>query len=284
MTLTIGEPVDTIPASETHADPIKATGDDGRFLPVDIQMEPRVGVPDGVWPTAATDVVAPELALIISGKRYRLNVDEDGDGNPESIGGPHYVSVEWPKHAPDVALSVKYAGVEQTVSTTGERETGDAESLYGIPPVGEMPCNDGWRAGPKDIGPQVEVTCSYSAFYYPYLPEKGWAARQHAGQTWVVVWASATLETARLAKPAGTCVLGKGTGTTTLDGSKPDVTRQLGGPNTTVNQWAAFSTVPNKGHVMQLTRSQACRIGSDGHAVRLESDTEISPTQAEGPE
>lgn len=284
IAMTIGDPVDTIPASETHAEPIKASGDDERFLPIDIKTEPRVGVPAGVWPSTATDVVEPELALIIGGKRYMLNTDEDRDGNPDSISGAHYVSVEWPTEAPDVVLSVNYAGVEQTVSTTGERETGEAEELYGMPPVGETPCSDGWRAGPKDIDPKVEVSCSYSAFYYPYLPEKGWAARQHAGQTWVVLWVSATLESARLAKPAGTCVLGKGTGTVTLDGSKPEVTRQLGGPNTAVNQWAAFSAAQTNGHGMQLTRSQACRIGSVGYAVRLESDTEISPTHAAGSE
>lgn len=284
LKMTIGAPVDTIPSSETHADPIKPSGDDERFLPIDIKKEPRVGVPAGIWPLVATDLVEPELALIIAGKRYLLNIDEDGDGNPESIGGAHYVSVEWPEEAPDVLMSVGYAGVEQTVSTSGERVTGDAEGLYGIPPVGMASCNDGWRAGPKDIEPQVELTCSYSAFYYPYLPEKGWGGQEHTGETWAVLRVSATLESARIAKPAGTCVFGKGAGTVMLDGSKPDATRLLGGPDAAVNQWAAFIVAPANHHVMQLTRSQACRVGSENYVVRLENSTEISPIQATGHE
>lgn len=273
LTVTVGEPVTTIPADQSRVrdDGVaqELTADDGQvFLPIEIEPELGAGVPGVIYQSATRDdTVQPEVSIRVGDKDFPL-------GTTEEVGTqPVYARVDESNGSP-IGVAVDYAGVTQSVDQDGARETGAAAGLYDQPDeLEQRPCPGTWTAAPEAT---VTVECIYVVAHYPYLAKLGWADEQEPGRTWAFVATSTSLGSADLAGGRRCDAVGfEGSGNAVLDG-EPAATDLLtfNTPTTADGSFVSLSQAfPARQdatrHDLTIERTHPCRTGRQARTLRL---------------
>jgi hypothetical protein len=275
LTVTVGEPVATIPADESRVleDGVaqEITADDGQvFLPIEIEPEPGAGVPGVIYQSATRDdSVQPEVSIRVGDVDFPLGTTEDVGTQPV------YARVDASDGAP-IGVAVDFAGVTQSVDQDGTRETGEAAGLYDLPAeLEQRACLGNWFTEP---GTEVAVECTYVAGEYPYLSELGWAHAEEPGRTWAFVATNTALGLVDLPGGRQCDAAGlEGSGSAVLDG-EPAVTdlATVTAPTTAdgsfVSQSQAFAVSSGTGrHDLTIERTYPCRIGGKAPKQRLKT-------------
>jgi hypothetical protein len=277
LTVTVGEPVTTIPAGESRVQENgvaqEITASDGEaFLPIQVEEKPGAGVPGVIYQSATRDdTVEPEVSIRVGGEDYAL-------GATEEIGSlPVYARVDRPDDSP-LGVAVEYAGVTQSVDQDGARETGAAAGLYDLPDeLEQRRCPGRWTTAPDAA---VTVECTYVVGHYPYLAGLGWAHEQEPDGTWAFVATATSLGSADLAGGPRCDAVGlEGSGNAVLDG-EPAATdlATFTTPTTADGSFVSLSQafpVPEATtrHDLTIQRTYPCR--SDGEARTLRLTTEF---------
>jgi len=279
LTVTVGEPVTTIPADQSHVRedgvPQEITADDGQvFLPIEIEPEPGAGVPGVIYQSATReDTVQPEVSIRVGDEEFPL-------GTTEEVGTqPVYARVDESDGSP-IGVAVDFAGVTQSVDQDGARETGAAAGLYDLPDeLEQRPCRGAWTTDPEAT---VTVDCTYVVGHYPYLAGLGWAHEQEPGRTWAFVATTTALGSADLAGGRRCDAVGlEGSGTAALDGE--DAAADLTTVNTPTTADGSFVSLSQAfpveegatRHDLTVERTYPCRTGGEARELRLTTEFPI---------
>lgn len=248
VTVTVGAPVSTIPAAEVGGGQAIDAGGGREFLPVAVAYDDLVGVPHDA-PQADTDPT--ELT------RLDLHVGERTHRVPFAEGGrTSYLEVA-KGASDDLRLDVAFDGVAQSVDAAGQRVTGVAAGLY----------DASTRTALESCGEQVERTCRYNLWEYPYVEGLGWASQRQPDATWVVATAQTWLradqvrvggEACRPAAMGGSIAVRVDAGTPTEELSVAP-NRRAGGHG--LGARAAFLLAPADHHTLEVASTWGCRLG-----------------------
>lgn len=187
LDLTVGTPVDAVPADRTKDLKAVSAPDGGSLVPVSWTFDGSQAPWLGLLAAHPDEAV---VSLQVGGRSYRV-------GPPYQVGAggtiatdpdrAFYVPVGATPDPADIAVSVAYDGLTQVVHpATGESDLGVAAGLARLegPRPGGVPCPDhGWRAVPRSVDVQVDCTISLAG-RTPYWPTAGWA---EAGHQWLVL-------------------------------------------------------------------------------------------------
>ncbi|MBC7276220.1 hypothetical protein [Nocardioides sp.] len=272
FTLVVGKPVTTIPADETaDGEPLEA-GTGERFVPVaDVRadgnnIDSMIGPTFSDYPDATVD-------LLVDDRRYSIS---DDTSILES-----YIRVKADAES-KLGAAATFDGVRQVMWTDGERDTGEAEALYGYPKMAEIvPCDDGWEAAPGSPKVTFETMyfnasgCNYKAVEYPYVVDLGWSFKKRNGAMWAWVESSMRLTKAsvQVGQRMRECdAIGTGKAFVTVDGDpavKPITknTTVTGGPAGL--QQNVFLVDPSANHALRIETSHPCVVGRETHRIDL---------------
>lgn len=272
FTLVVDEPVTTIPADETaDGEPLEA-GKGERFVPVADVGADGNNIDDLIGPTFS-DYPDASVDLLVDDRRYPIR---DTTAILES-----YIRVKADADS-RIGAEVTFDGVRQVIWTDGERDTGEAEALYGYPKMAEIvPCDDGWEAAPGSPKVTFETMyfnasgCNYKAVEYPYVVDLGWSFKERNGAMWAWVESSMRLTKAsvQVGQRMRKCdAIGAGKAFVTVDGDpavKPITknTTVTGGPAGL--QQNVFLVDPSANHALRIETSHPCVVGRETHRIDL---------------
>jgi hypothetical protein len=253
VTVTVGDPVRTIPGGEVVGRKAIEAGDGREFLPVGVSYDDIVGVPFDAPQDATDPDELTRLDLHVGDKAYRVPFD--------SVGTLSYLEV--PTAGDDaLSLDVAFDGVSQSVDSAGKRETGDAAAgLYDASTRAELlSCGEG-------ATDQAARTCRYNLWEYPYVEGLGWASKRTSGTTWVVVTAQTWLRADQLPVDGKTCraVAMGGSIRVRVDGEAGtaelpvDANNRAGGHG--LGAKVAFLVPHADQHELEVTSTWGCRLG-----------------------
>ncbi|MFD1246651.1 hypothetical protein ACFQ3F_02510 [Nocardioides ginsengisoli] len=262
LTLTVGEPVTTIPGDEVVGGK-DVRADDGRsFVPVEITYHDRVGVP---WnaPVASRKSADPaaltKVALVLGGEAHALELPR--------VTTRSYVETTSADAKRSPALKVDFDGVAQSVDAAGKRVTGEAAGLYTASTRRSLvSCGRHDATRPPGAPRALGRRCDYDLWESPWLAGRGWAFEKRPGTTWVVATGDVLLRPDELRRGARTCSPDELTGTLRLQVDGASLTddlvhQQLQPPGfgRLVAQ-DAFLLPPATDHELELTSTWRCRI------------------------
>lgn len=257
LTVTVGEPVDSIPADEvTDGDVIEAD-EDHVFLPVRVVHDDLDGVP-GSAPQA--DIDPRTVTQVV------LDVGSGVVDVPfETLDDRSYLEVE---QVGGLELEVTFDGVSQRVDERGRRTPGVATGLYDASQRTALrPCGNELEQVPDGVDPRPLRTCRYELWEYPYVEGIGWASTTDDEMTWVVATAQTWLRADQIRLGSQSCDVDAMSGTLTLrvDGAAPDVELPVdanvraGGRG--LGARAAFRLPAADTHVLEAASDWTCQVG-----------------------
>ncbi|HWI43415.1 MAG TPA: hypothetical protein VNS81_07325 [Nocardioides sp.] len=263
VTVTVGDPVTTIPGDEVAGGDAIEAGDGHAFRPVQVAYDDLAGVP---WNAPQDPAVEPGDLT-----RLTLDVGEDSARVPFGDGsGRSYVEVARDAGS-DLALEVEFDGVAQRVDAAGRREAGDAQGLYDdlTTPGRLSSCGEQAADRPEGAPAAVGRTCEYDLWSYPWLEGLGWASKRTSGATWVVATARTWVRADELRAGGEHCEAAGLQGATTLsvDGREPD--EELTAKSFPVSggrqllEQDAFALPAASRHRLRITSTFRCRFSGE---------------------
>lgn len=274
----LGQPVKTIPAADTADGEPLVADDTERFVPVEVTNALDRTFDSLVGPTFS-DYPDAKVELLVGRKRYPVSNNTHDQKS--------YIRVKTDAES-RIGAAVTFDGLRQLIWADGERETGEAEVLYGYPEKAETAlCDDGWKAASGSPKVTFETKhfdasgCRFQAVEYPYVAGLGWSFKERDGSTWA--WVESTMRLAKASVQVGQKMrecdaIGAGKAMVTVDG-EPAVkpiskgTTATGGPAGL--QQNVFLVDPTAKHTLRIEASYPCVVGRDTHRIDLVWEKEV---------
>lgn len=212
LVVRFGDPVPRLERDQTSDLTSRTAPEGGSFVPVVWSFQDDIY---GEIERLFGERRALEVELVAGGERYSLSPPDPGSNKTAE-----YVAVEGA--ADELTLEVTYDGLTQTVDAeTGERESGVAEALYGLPEteikIKKCPIKK-WFTDPTIL---LAYECQYTtAVPSPYVANT-WVKEGH---TWLSVTVATNLVRYAVGELNGSIAsyeIDKNVDLSTIDGRKP---------------------------------------------------------------
>ncbi|GAA1538845.1 hypothetical protein [Nocardioides humi] len=268
VTVTVGDPVRTIPGDEVAGGKAIDAAGDREFRPVRVAYVDLEGAPASAPQDPSVDPAElTTLTLHVGDGAYRLPFSGTGEAS--------YLEVAKTSGA-DFALDVEFDGVVQSVDAAGNRETGAAAGLYDAGTGLDLAsCGEQEEDTPAGVDPASVRTCRYDLWEYPYVEGLGWASARDPEATWVVATAQTWLRADQIqvdGRPCRAAAMG-GTLRVRVDGQPQtaelpvDANRRAGGHG--LGARGAFLLPAADQHELEVTSTWGCRLGDRSEDVEM---------------